>query len=359
MGDEAIYRALAEHLDRLPGGFPPSETGAELEVLRYLFAEEEAALAVHLTLERETPAIVALRAGLTESAAGTLLAGMAAKGLVFSVGTPDGRILYQAIPFVVGIWEFQVDRLTPEFLRIVNAYWGSIRRRKPVRTITQMRTIPIGESITPENEALPYEHVDRLLDIQDRFAIAKCICRMEAKLEGAGCDHMEEACLTFGDWADFYVREGKGRAISRDEAREILRKADAEGLVLQPNNSRDAAFICCCCICCCGVLQRLKRNPRPAEAVVSRFIADFDPGSCVSCGACLGRCTMDAFALEGGRLLFDSSRCIGCGLCVTTCPADALRLVKKAETPRHRIPGTMDDTWREIAADQARAAASN
>jgi Na+-translocating ferredoxin:NAD+ oxidoreductase subunit B len=357
--NEQIYQALAEHLDRLPGGYPPSETGAELEVLRYLFTPSEAALAVHLTLDREEPAAIGHRAKLVPDASGAMLAEMARKGLVFSASTQDGRLLYQAIPFVVGIWEFQIDRLTPELLRLVHAYWGTIRRRKPVRTIAQMRTIPIGESIQPKHEALPYELVDRLLASQERFAVARCICRMEAKLEGEGCDHIEEACLTFGDWADYYVREGKGRSITREEAGEILRKADSEGLVLQPNNSRDAAFICCCCSCCCGVLQRLKRHPRPAEAVVSRFIAGFDPGSCIACGVCLERCTMDAFALEGGKLLFDSTRCIGCGLCITTCPAGALRLEKKPETPQQRIPGTMDDTWREIAADQARAAASN
>jgi Na+-translocating ferredoxin:NAD+ oxidoreductase subunit B len=356
--NEQIYEALAEHLDRLPGGYPPSETGAGLDVLRYLFTPPQAMLAVHLTLDREDPATIGRRAGLSTDASAAMLAEMARKGLVFSVSSPDGGLLYQAIPFVVGIWEFQVDRLTPALLRLVHAYWGTVRRRKPVRTIAQMRTIPIGESIQPKLEALPYEHVDRLVASHERFALARCICRMEAKLEGEGCDHVEEACLTFGDWADYYIREGKGRAITRAEARELLRKADTEGLVLQPNNSMDAAFICCCCICCCGVLQRLKRHPRPAEAVVSRFIACLDPDSCASCGVCLERCTMGAFALEDGKLQFDRTRCIGCGLCVTTCPAGALTLAGKPETPRHRVPVTMDETWREIAADQARAEAS-
>lgn len=353
---EECYRLLAEHLDRLPGGFPPSETGAELKVLKRLFTPDEAALAVHLTLEREELSVIAARAGLPVDESGTLLAAMAHKGLIFSVMDPDAGPVYQAVPFVVGIWEFQVDRLTEDLVRDVNEYWSTIRRRRPVRTITQMRTIPIGESITPELEALPYEQVGKLLDSVRSVAVAECICRKEAKLEGEGCDRLEEACLVFDDWADYYVREGKGRAITTDEARSILTQADEQGLILQPNNSRDAAFICCCCDCCCGILSRLKRHPKPAEFVVSRFIASFAPDTCHSCGICIGRCGMDAFSLEDGEVRFDSVRCIGCGLCVTTCPTGALTLSRKPETHRHEVPETYEETWRRIESDQARAA---
>lgn len=354
MGDDIVYRALAEHLDRLPGGFPPSTTGAELDVLRRLFTAEEAALAVHLRLDPESPERIALRAGLDVADTSVLLVDMARKGLIFSRQLPGDGFLYNAVPFVVGIWEFQVDRLTPELVRDVNAYWSTIARRKPVRTIAQMRTVPIGASITPELEATPYEDVERFLDTQDRFAVARCICRAEAAMQGEGCDGLEEACLMFGDWADYYVREGKGRAITRDEVLSILHDADRQGLILQPNNSRDAAFICCCCRCCCGVLQRLIRHPRPADAVVSRYIAFFDEDKCVSCGVCVDRCSMGSLnSVESGRILFDPIRCIGCGLCVSTCPTGALGLVLKPEAPGQRIPERLMDTWKEIAADQA------
>jgi len=55
---EKIYRRLAEYLDRLPDGFPPSETGADLRLLEWLFTPEEAELAIHLTLERETAQVI-------------------------------------------------------------------------------------------------------------------------------------------------------------------------------------------------------------------------------------------------------------------------------------------------------------
>ena len=158
----------------------------------------------------------------------------------------------------------------------------------------------------------------------------------------------------FGDWADYYIREGKGRAVTREEVLAILREADRQGLVLQPNNSRDAAFICCCCRCCCGILQRLIRNPRPADAVVSRYIASFDQDQCVSCGVCVERCVMGALTSgEDGEIIYDPVRCIGCGLCVSTCPTSALKLVLKPEVPGQHVPEHLMDTWKKIAADQA------
>jgi hypothetical protein len=58
---EEIYRRLAEHLDRLPGGFSPSKTGAHIRLLKILFTPEEAELATHLSLKQEDTATIAER----------------------------------------------------------------------------------------------------------------------------------------------------------------------------------------------------------------------------------------------------------------------------------------------------------
>jgi ferredoxin len=148
---------------------------------------------------------------------------------------------------------------------------------------------------------------------------------------GEGCDRPEETCLTFGGAAEYYIRNGLGRAIDRQEALEILQGANKAGLVLQPSNTKRATFICSCCGCCCGILRNLKRYPRPADLVVSAFSAAANPDVCKGCGACVKRCQMDALRLEEGVVVLDEGRCIGCGLCVTTCPTGALSLVPKPE----------------------------
>ena len=116
--EENSYRKLAEHLDRLPDGFPPSSTGAELRLLRRLFTPEEAGLATHLTLDAEEAPVIATRAGLSLAEAEQRLREMARRGLIMSVQRGDGPTLYRAMPFVVGIYEFQVNALSEGLLHL-------------------------------------------------------------------------------------------------------------------------------------------------------------------------------------------------------------------------------------------------
>jgi electron transport complex protein RnfB len=351
--NETSYRKLAEHLDRLPGGFAPSDTGAELRLLQRLFTPQEAELATHLTLEREEAKVIAGRAGLPPAETEQRLDEMSKKGLIFSIQSEDAPSLYQAVPLVVGIYEFQVNNLSQELLQGLGDYWNTRRQRPRPQTIPQMRTIPVGESIEPHLEALPYEQVDELVKAHDRFAVAPCICRRHARMTGGGCDVPEESCLIFGEWADYYVRDGRGRSIDRSEVMDILTRADAANLVLQPNNARDISFICCCCGCCCGILKGLQSHPRPSEIVASSFIAEVEPALCEGCWVCVERCQMQALAEDGDRVALDTDRCIGCGLCVSTCPSGALTLVRKPDSERTHPPITMDATWRTIVQAQA------
>ena len=155
-------------------------------------------------------------------------------------------------------------------------YWSTRVSRPRVQTIPQMRTIPVGQSLEPRLEALPYEQVEELVQAHDRYAVAPCICRRQARLQGEGCDAPEECCLVFGEFADYYVRGGRARAIDRAEVMDLLARADAANLVLQPTNSKEIGAICCCCGCCCGILAGLQNQPKPAEAVASAFIARLD-----------------------------------------------------------------------------------
>ena len=350
---ETSYRKLAEHLDQLPGGFAPSDTGAELRLLQRLFSTEEAELATKLTLDREKAQVIAKRANLPLAEVEQRLNEMSNKGLIFSINLEDGPTLYQAVPFVVGIYEFQVNNLSEGLLQDLADYWSTRKQRPRAQTIPQMRTIPVGQSIEPHLEALPYEQVDELVKAHNRFAVAPCICRRHAKMRGEGCDAPEESCLIFGEFADYYVRGGRGRSIDRSAVIEILARADAANLVLQPTNSRDIAAICCCCGCCCGVLGGLQRHPRPSEIVASSFIAKLEPETCQGCWVCLERCQMQALAAEGDRVTLNTDRCIGCGLCVSTCPSGALTLVRKPDSELTQVPVAMDATWRIIAQAQA------
>ncbi|MFH1135548.1 MAG: 4Fe-4S dicluster domain-containing protein [Pseudomonadota bacterium] len=353
--DDLIYRALARHLDDMPGGFPPASSGVELRILRRLFDPEEAALAVHLTLLAEPPRVIARRAGLDVGEVSSRLEAMARKGLIYQSGSgPGDRCKYMALQFVIGIWEFQVNRLNPELIRDVNEYMEEFLEAGGWKSLPQLRTIPVGRSLHGGARALPYERAEELIRGVKRGLVAPCICRRERAIMGEGCGRLGEACLVFGGAVDIYRRNGVGRMIGRDEALDILKEAERQGLVLQPMNSRDAVNICCCCGCCCGVLRNLKKQPRPADFFSSAFRVAADPSRCRGCGLCLDRCQMEALALVEGRVVLDRDRCLGCGLCAVSCPAGALRLVRKPENEQKKVPWRSEAMFLQLARKRGR-----
>ena len=333
-----LYRRLAKHLDDLPGGFPETKSGVELRILKRLFTPEDAELALSLTLIAEEAHVIAKRAGITLEDASKRLLEMEKKGLIYGTRSKDNIHRYTALQFIVGIWEFQVDKLNPELIRDVDEYmpyWVDIDVWKKV---PQIRSIPVGEAIDSQLKVTSYESAEKLVNKKDKIAVAPCVCRTEQQMIGKGCDKPLETCLTFGTGAEFYVRNGMGRYITKEEALSILKKANAAGLVLSPGNSQEGTFICACCGCCCGVLRTLKTYPKPATIVSSSFEAKLNKEKCVNCGVCIERCQMNALEFENDEISLNNDRCIGCGLCVTTCPTGALTLIRKPKDNKYSVP---------------------
>jgi ferredoxin len=335
-----VYTRLREHLDRLPAGFPATESGVELRILKRLFTADEADLALNVGMKLEPASAIAARAGLPEAEAAGRLRQMSRKGLIFSIEEPDRPHVYMAAQFVIGIWEYHVNDLDPEFIREMDEYLPTLAQAAFTR-VPQLRTIPIGTSVAAAMEAMPYEQAEELVRRQTKFLVAPCICRREHRIKGAGCDKLAEACLVFGYGADYYARNGLGRYISLEETLGILKKAEEQGLVLQPSNAQEIVNICCCCGDCCQVLKHLKRLPVPAAAVASPFVAALDQALCVGCETCLARCQMDALTMADALAVLDADRCIGCGLCVTTCPSGALTLQRKPADKLPPVPKNM------------------
>jgi len=327
------YRKLAQHLDKLPNGFPATEQGIELSILRYLFDPDEAELAIHLRLTLETAEVIAQRVNQPVADVATKLQIMSRKGLIFSIETKDRPPVYMAAQFVPGIWEHNVNNLTPQFVRDVETYMPKLAETA-LNALPPLRTIPIGRSLSAAAEVLPYESAEELIRKQQIILVAPCICRREHQVKGDSCGKLEEACLVFSWGAKYYQRNKLGRIISQDEAIAILQQAEKEGLVVQPSNSQDIVSICLCCGDCCMSLLGLKRLSSPAANVVSPFIANLNQDACIACGLCVDRCQMGAMNLKEDKAALDVDRCIGCGLCVTTCSGEALSLKRKSEQPQ-------------------------
>jgi len=335
MGD--VYHELREHLDSLPGGFPPTDSGVEIRILKRLFSPTEASLAVHLRPKLEPASAIAERAGIREEEIAPLLKEMARKGLAFSIETAERPSVYMAAQFVVGIWEYHVNDLDEAFVEDMQEYLPALAK-EAFDYVPQLRTIPVGRSITASVEILPYEQAEEMVKKQKKFLVAPCICRKEHQLKGDGCNKLMEACLVFGWGADYYERNDLGRVITLKETLEILRKADEEGLVLQPSNTQEIVNICCCCGDCCQILMNLKRHPSPAAMAASAFVARIDAETCIGCETCIERCQMEALSMVDEHAVLNTERCIGCGLCVSTCPSGALSLARKPQEAQMIIP---------------------
>ena len=339
MPDDA-YTELARFLDKLPAGFPATESGVERKILERLFTPEEAAIELHLSLMDETANVIAYRAHRPVDEIAKMLDQMEAKGLIYGRHMAGHPPLYSAIPFVVGIFEFQLHKMDPEIAGYFDEFLPHVLVPEVWKQAPLLRTIPVGASLTLELEVLPYEQAEALVREHSKFGVAECVCRQHQDVLGHRCDKPMETCLSFGSGVDFYVRHRMGREITQDEALAILARAEEDGLVLQPSASEKAAFICCCCGCCCGVLANLKRHPNPAQFVHSAFVAVLDQELCSGCELCLDRCQMQALASADGAVVLDTGRCIGCGLCVTACPDKALVLMRKPEGEVPRLPST-------------------
>ena len=348
MEPDTLYRKLQQHLDRMPVPFPATESGVEIRILRQLFPPEEAELTLEASAIPEPAATIHRRVepAMPLAEVANRLEQMAAKGLILRIQAPGGP-LYAKMMFAVGFYERQLKRLTPELERdcreyILGAYGQALHKKKT----TQLRTVPVNRTIAVEHNVATYADIRGYVESHGGpFAAMDCICRHGKEVAGGKClqTSLKENCLTLGTAAREMVRAGLARDITRDEMLAVLDAADKEGLVLQPENTKNPLFVCCCCGCCCLVLTSAKRFPQPAEYFSSNFQAEVDAVLCDACAVCQSRCQMDALVDRDGdgdgKMQVDGERCIGCGLCVTTCPSGALRLVEKEQ---RKVPP--DDT---------------
>ena len=332
------YRKLQEHLDKMPVGYPATKSGVEISLLSEIFTAEEARIATHLGYKHKTlDEIYGTAQNLVESKEQLehVLDQIVSKGGI-SRRERNGKKQYAVIPLLLwGMFEHQLQRLTPGFLGSLGQYMqGEFGNELANTKVPKTRVIPIEQSVEVEHRIATYDELRHIIkQAGEHITVQDCICRKVGDMIGKPCQvtHRREVCMTFGDLADLYSKEGWGRRISQEEALTIARKNEEEGLVLQPGNEQQPVFMCACCGDCCGVLSPIKSFPRPADIVVSNYYAQVSAGLCKGHGTCVKRCPMGAVKIEDKVALIDLGRCIGCGLYVPTCPENAIKLVRKAK----------------------------
>jgi ferredoxin len=359
---DIVYRKLQEHLDTMPIGFPPAESGSDLNLLKLLFTPEEAKIATYLKFGwyRDIESLDQIytrvkSTGITFQELEMILDSMAKKGTILSIKKEE-RKYFANTALIVGMYEFQVDKLTKEFLEALGAYIGEIWGKEANPTdYEQMRYIPVEVDIEPEQGIAQYDNVKKIIeDCEGPFVKCNCICRQTMDLLGEPCkmtDHRDN-CLGFGDMAQMYIDQNYGVEISKEETLNILKRNREEGLILRPNNSKKVDFICSCCSCCDGAISSLQEMNEPGNYVISNYYSEIDSELCTGCGNCVDRCQINAITLIEDKSSIDVKRCIGCGNCISICPSEAITLQRKKQEVIP--PPTMDDLYNLILDEKSK-----
>lgn len=358
-----VYRRLQVHFDGFPLRFPATESGADIRLLEILFTPEEAEIALVLncgypgvfdtyeSLETIHERIEHLGYSLDDVQ--KHLDNMVKKGAIMGYSLDASKIYANAL-LIVGIYEFQVNKLTKEFQEVYDQYmseaWGPANRDS---TANQIRTIPVGIKIEHENPIAKYDDIKvQFEQSTGPFSIINCICRQSNDIRNNPCKLTDrrEVCMGFGDMAGMYNEQGWGREITKEEALGYLKQNEDEGLIFQLNNSQEMNFVCSCCSCCCGGIIGLKSIPNPADYTTCNYQSVIDEELCSGCGSCVDRCQMEAITLENDVAIIAQKRCIGCGNCVIGCPEGAITLVLK-EDPKIP-PLTTSDLYKSIVEER-------
>jgi len=333
-----VYRKLQRHLHKMPVGYPATKTGVEINLLKSIFTPEQANIAIHLDYKHKTVDQIFETASEQVGSKEELkrvLDDTVSNGGIFR-RERDEEQEYAVLPFLMwGMYEHQLKRLDKEFLDDSNEYiMGEFGLEFATNRLPKMRVIPVNESIEVEQHIATYDELRQLIEqAGEQIAVQECFCKKAKDIQGNSCQVTDrrELCMSFGDLADLYIKEGWARKIDQQEAMEMAHKNEEEGLVLMPGNHQKPEFICSCCRDCCQMLMTIKNFPKPAEGVGTNYYVEVNPDLCTGVGTCVGRCPMDAVTLMNGFAAIELDRCIGCGLCVPVCPENAIFLVKKKQ----------------------------
>ena len=343
------YKQLAERLDALPNSYPSTEDGAELRLLEKLFTPEEAALAAQLRLTLETVNQLAERLNMDKRELRQQLKTMQRKGLIAAGRAPEGGFGFGLLPFVVGIYEMQVETMDAELAQLFENYYTQVFGES-LRIHPQVhRVIPIQESVKAGIEVHPFESAVEIINQAKAWGVTDCICRKQKALIGEPCEHPIDVCMVLNARPGIFDNASSIKALTKDEALATLKRAADAGLVHSVSNTQEGHwYICNCCTCSCGVLRGMAELGIANVVARSNFVSQVDEDLCIACGMCVETCQFGALSVTDVAVV-DTVRCVGCGVCTASCPQSALELVARPSEEIISPPATEMD-WHKARA---------
>ncbi len=324
---------------KLPGGM--KENHMDFWILDRLLTKDEVKFLLSFQKRRTgktTPELAAAN-GMTEEEAQKVIDHLLWIGILEqNRDNPDQHIQYWIPKWVVGSGEYMVEHPTladehPEVATMFN-----LAPQEPLELAAKlippggagigMHVIPVEKAIDGASRSESVEHLSHWLQKYDKFCTMVCACRKAQRIRGEGVGDIEGyMCIGVGDIAEYLVESGKdAHYITREEAIEIIERAERKGYVHQITNLDGPDRIVGICNC--------------------------------SPGSCYGLRTSQLFntpnmSRSAYRAHVDPEKCVACGKCVEVCPAGAARLGQKlcrkdgskVMYPMHDLPD--DNVWGE------------
>ena len=348
-----------------PMPFPLSETF--IEILKYYLEEKDLELIKafkikpSLTMEQLQKKLK----GWTEEEIDQRANGLAKKGFIFNQPSSSGLMVYRLMPIVmIGVFEYQFmqelpkdeaglqrireiselyEKLMKELAGAVQTNYDSITvafekspafdRTVPLKITEEGKTIQIEKTIGAEEQVLPAQTVDEIIDKYDDIAVGNCFCRQYREMLGEefdiGID--AEVCFTFGKSARHVIQQGFARKVSKEEAKEIMKRVEEAGLIHKAFHNKSDIMkeensICNCHPAYCDNF-RLHREGAFPILNTCFYLSQVDQEKCVGCGTCEEKCPIGAIAVGAeNKAEVNAERCIGCGVCAHFCPEGAISL---------------------------------
>ncbi|EDU38634.1 pyridine nucleotide-disulfide oxidoreductase [Clostridium sporogenes] len=308
-----VKKKVLELANKIAGGITGGlvkvkPTDPEYKILATVTTDEMAEVALHLEIRKpkSLEEVVDLCKKPVDEVE-KILYQMAVDGSI-KVEKENGVDKYFLELYVPGVMEYMVASrenikkypVIPESFEEYTRKLGALMAGNIPVGMGVMRVIPIESAIEGDTRRASYEEISDLINKHEIFSVADCACRTSMRVIGQGCGHtVEEMCIQLGPAAEYYIRTGRGRRITREEAIAICKKAEKEGLIHQiPNLSGPGKTlaICNCCGCSCFGLRNanLYRNPDFSR---SNYVSQVDKDKCVACGQCVENCPSNALTL--------------------------------------------------------------
>ena len=286
------------------------ENAPEYYCMAGILSDDEADIAIAAGLRKErTAGYLAKKVGKTVEEVQPLLDNLVYYGIFRrSMDKALGEDVYYMQIFAPGILEMMVNQKEllethPEVGRAFDEYTRNLAASMGAMIpdgYGLMRVIPVESALEGIEGVSDYERISHYLDKYDRFSVSPCSCRASRSSLGDGCGHLEEdMCVQMGRGAEHYIRTGRAKEITREQALEIIQRAEENGLMHDMVNIEEpgeSAAICNCCACACfGLRVGLMFGAR--DAIRSNYVAEVDEAKCVACGQCVETCPGNALKL--------------------------------------------------------------